>query len=77
MNAIEHAILTLAGLAIGATVAHWTSHLLEESIYGITPTDPPAYLAATAIFLTIATLAALIPARRATTIQPTEALRHD
>jgi ABC-type antimicrobial peptide transport system permease subunit len=71
------AILTIAGLAIGATLAHWTSQLLEEAIYGITPTDPPAYLAATATFLLIATAAALIPARRATTIQPTEALRHE
>ena len=71
------AILTITGLAIGATLAHWTSQLLEEAIYGITPTDPPAYLAATATFLLIATAAALIPARRATTIQPTEALRHE
>ena len=71
------AVLTITGLAIGATLAHWTSHLLEEAVYGIAPTDPPAYLAAAAIFLTIATLAALIPARRATTIQPTEALRHE
>jgi predicted permease len=66
---------TLAGLAIGMVVALASSRLIGAFLYGIGPSDLAAYAAAGVLATGIAALAAWIPARRATRIDPTEALR--
>jgi putative ABC transport system permease protein len=55
------------------TAARWVNTLL----FGVTAYDPPTMAVAVAVFLTIAALAALLPARRASRIDPLGALRAD
>ena len=69
--------LALAGCGIGAGLvfAAAASTLLGKLLYGIHPSDTVTYLSATAVLLAVAVLACLIPSRRATSIDPNEALR--
>jgi predicted permease len=66
-----------AGTAIALPCAAALGRLVESQLFGVKPTDPIAMAAAT-LLLTSATLgAALIPAYRASTVNPTDALRFD
>ena len=67
----------LAGLAAGALVASWAVRTLRQNIYGSDIYDPAAWAAAIAALLVIATIGALIPARRASRVDPVTALRVD
>jgi len=71
--------LTLAGIgvALGVAVAVPLSRLISSLLYGIGPLDTGTYLGVASVLLTAALLAAYIPARRATRIDPSEALRAD
>jgi ABC-type antimicrobial peptide transport system permease subunit len=66
---------TLAGLALGMILAVASSRLIKALLYGIGPSDLAAYAAAGILATGIAALAAWIPARRATRVDPVEALR--
>jgi ABC-type antimicrobial peptide transport system permease subunit len=46
-------------------------------LYSVSPADPATLIAVLAIVVTVAFLAALIPAARATFVQPMRALRED
>jgi predicted permease len=69
--------LALAG--VGATVgligAVGLSRLMSSLLFGISPIDPVAFCVALGVTITAAALASYLPARRATTIAPTDALR--
>ena len=67
----------LFGLLAGLGGAAALSQLLRRELYGISNLDPIAYLAAPALFVLVATIAALLPARRALRIDPMLALRYD
>jgi predicted permease len=67
----------VAGLVLGIGGAAALSQLLRQSLYGISNLDPIAYVSAILIFALAATIAALIPARRALRIDPLIALRGD
>jgi putative ABC transport system permease protein len=54
-----------------------SSRLLQSVLFGITPTDLPTYAVVSALFGAIAVIACLLPTYRATTIDPTVALRTD
>jgi predicted permease len=64
-----------AGLVIGALLAAAAAWALAGLLYGITPFDPLAWGLATAALLAAASLANLVPARRAMRVQPMTALR--
>jgi ABC-type antimicrobial peptide transport system permease subunit len=65
----------LAGIAAGGLAAWWTAGLTASLLYGIGPHDPRAFVAG-AISLTVAAvLAAFVPLRRATGVDPIVALR--
>jgi putative ABC transport system permease protein len=68
---------TLVGLAAGLVLAGALSRLLESQLYEVSPLDPAAFLAAALVLFGTATLACWVPARRATRIDPMEALRHE
>jgi putative ABC transport system permease protein len=52
----------------------WATRLLNQSLFGIGATDPMTFAAVTLLLLAIAIVAILIPARRATSVDPTMAL---
>jgi ABC-type antimicrobial peptide transport system permease subunit len=64
-----------AGVAIAIPAAWWLGRYIQSQIYGLRAMDPLTIAAAVALLATVATLAALVPARRAALINPMIALR--
>ena len=72
---VSGAKLGLAGCGIGAVVAVFATRLMSSMLFDVDPLDPAVLvLAAIAIFL-LALAASVIPARRAASIEPMQALR--
>jgi ABC-type antimicrobial peptide transport system permease subunit len=66
---------TIAGLALGIPLAYVAGTALSTELYGLAAHSPVVMGAAIAILVITAALAAAIPARRATAIDPARALR--
>jgi len=58
-------------------VAFVLSRLLKSQLYGVSPADPVSLASAVLVIALVALIAALIPATRAASINPTEALRSE
>jgi putative ABC transport system permease protein len=69
--------LVLAGAAIGIPAALALSKFVKSFLYGIGAQDTMAIAGATATLLAAAAIAAFVPARRATNVDPIVALRHE
>jgi putative ABC transport system permease protein len=69
--------LVAAGLLSGTLVSLALTRLLRYQLWGIGPTDPATFVAVIALLSAVSLAACLIPARRATRVNPTEALRMD
>jgi ABC-type antimicrobial peptide transport system permease subunit len=69
--------LTLAGagVAIGLVAAVGLMSLMKSLLFGISPLDPITYVAVPAILVVAAVLASYLPARRASAVDPVEALK--
>jgi putative ABC transport system permease protein len=65
----------VAGMAIGLVAAASSTRVVRSLLFGITPTDPVTFLLAPPLLLALAALACYLPARRATRLDPTIALR--
>jgi len=65
----------LMGLALGIPAALYAGHLMASMLYGVGGYDPLALAGATAVLALCATVAGFIPARRAASIEPMQALR--
>jgi putative ABC transport system permease protein len=69
--------LSGVGAAVGLAGAFAASRLISRFIYGVASTDPLSYMASTLVAITVALLACYFPARRATKVDPMEALRYE
>ena len=71
--------MTLAGigLLIGMSVAVALARLLKSQLYTVSPLDPVTYVIVPVVLLVVAALAAFLPSRRATRVDPVLALRHE
>jgi putative ABC transport system permease protein len=69
--------LTFAGLALGLAGALAGMRLLSSLLYGVNSTDAITFLVASVVLSTVALLASLVPANRATRVDPIVALRYE
>ena len=69
--------LVAVGVVAGLAAALATTRLIESELYGLKPTDPLTLGLAACLMLAVAALAAYLPARRATRVDPLVALRHE
>jgi putative ABC transport system permease protein len=68
---------TLIGLAIGAAGALALGRFISSLIYGVKPADMPTFATVSLVLLAVAFLASVIPAYRATRVQPVSTLREE
>jgi putative ABC transport system permease protein len=75
---LRHAgVIVTAGILIGLAAAVAFSRMLQSSLFEVTSTDPATYASVSLLLVLIAVAASLIPVRRATTVNPIVALRHE
>jgi putative ABC transport system permease protein len=68
--------LSVAGILIGLAAALATSRLMSTYLYGVQPRDPAVFTLCALTALVVAVLAAYIPAKRATKVDPAVSLRY-
>src|SRR4030095_6602118 len=68
-------MMTMCGVAAGLVAAAVLTRYLQALLFGITPLDPATFIAAPALLIAVALLACYLPARPATSLDPTIALR--
>jgi putative ABC transport system permease protein len=73
----EGAAMAVVGLVVGGLAAIPLSELLKGLLFGVEPADPPTIALSAALLVGVAVVAAWIPARRATVVDPITALRSE
>ena len=69
------AALSVAFCGMGAALA--VSRIMQSQLYGISATDPLTFLGLGFLLLAVSVLAGLLPARRATRVDPVTVLREE
>jgi putative ABC transport system permease protein len=69
--------LVASGLVLGLLGAFSLTKLLASQLFGVTARDPMTFVGVAVLFLAVALLATFLPARRATQVEPTIALRYE
>jgi predicted permease len=73
----QSAVLIAAGLIAGTAATFFLSRLVEALLFGVTPADPVSFAAGAALLAVTTMAATIIPARRATTVDPLAVLRSE
>ena len=68
-------MLSSIGVAIGLGVAAALMRVMKSMLYQVSPLDVPTYAVVSLVLLAAAMLASFVPARRAASLNPVEALR--
>ena len=68
-------LLAVAGVVLGIAGALALSHVLRQLLFETSPTDTTTFVSAAALLVAVALMAGMIPARRATAVDPVVALR--
>jgi predicted permease len=71
----ETIVIVIAGLIVGVPITLAATRVLKEQLFGLSPTDPLTTIAAVTLIATVTLVAGYLPARRAATVTPIEALR--
>jgi ABC-type antimicrobial peptide transport system permease subunit len=69
--------ILLAGLVVGLPLTYFAINPLKSMLYQMSPFDPASFAIAVAAMVVVAGVSALIPARRASRLEPMQALRAD
>jgi len=73
----ETLYLVLAGLVLGVPAALLGARLISAQLFGLSPTDPLTLVGAAIVLAVVAMLAGYLPARRASRVNPLNALRYE
>jgi len=68
--------LVWIGVILGLAAAYGVTRLLGSLLYGVKSSDPATFVAVAVIVTLVAAVATFVPARRASVVAPSEALRH-
>ena len=77
MVVAQGARVVAIGVAIGLLAALAATRPLAAHLFGVTPVDAPTFAAMGALMLAIGAVAAYVPARRASRVDPCQSLRND
>ena len=66
----------VVGIAIGTAGAWAVTRFLSSLLFGVRPTDPMTFILVPLLLAAVAVVACLLPARRATKVDPVVALRY-
>jgi putative ABC transport system permease protein len=69
--------VSLLGVGIGIIAALGLTHLLTSMLFGVTPRDPLTFAGVALLVVGVAVAGSLVPARRAASVDPMVALRHE
>ncbi|HEY6990534.1 MAG TPA: ABC transporter permease [Bryobacteraceae bacterium] len=73
----EVALLVVAGIVVGVPLAYALTRLMSSQLYGVAPESVGIFSASVAVIAILAAFSGLIPAARASTIDPKQALRYE
>jgi putative ABC transport system permease protein len=70
-------VMAVAGVGLGLVGSILSGRVVASQLYGVTPTDPLTYAAVSVALVGLAMFASYLPARRAATMRPLDALRYE
>jgi putative ABC transport system permease protein len=73
----QGALLALLGVLVGLGAAYGLTRVLSGFLYKVSTTDPWTFATVSIVMVAVGLLSSYVPARRATRIDPLEALRYE